>query len=131
MSQENVEIVRKLYAGLGKGDMWGAAPLFDPTIELHRYGGQPGSWRGLDGLATGAKDYMEAFHDLRIEGERFVDLGDEKVLVFRSDHGRGRDSGLPFAQELADVLTLREGRIVKWESYWDRADALEAVGLRE
>jgi ketosteroid isomerase-like protein len=37
----------------------------------------------------------------------------------------------PFDQELGDVLTLRDGRIVEWLAYWNRAEALQAVGLRE
>jgi ketosteroid isomerase-like protein len=39
------------------------------------------------------------------------------VLVYARHRGTGRDSGLPFDQELGDVLTLREGRIVTWMAY--------------
>jgi ketosteroid isomerase-like protein len=131
VSQEDVEVVRGLYEGFAQGKLWEAAPLIDQDIELRRFGGQPGVWRGLDAFTAGIVEYIEAFHDLRIEGEEFVDLGGGRVLVCARHRGTGRDSGLPFEQELGDVLTLRGGRIVQWLAYWDRAEALEAVGLRE
>ena len=33
--------------------------------------------------------------------------------------------------QLADLFTLRDGKIVRYDSYWNRAEALEAVGLSE
>jgi ketosteroid isomerase-like protein len=131
VSREDVEVVRRLYEGFAQGKLWDAAPLLDQDIVLRRFGGQPGVWRGLDAFTAGIVEYIEAFDNLRIEGEEFVDLGGGRVLVYARHRGTGRDSGLPFDQELGDVLTLREGRIVTWMAYWDRADALEAVGLRE
>ncbi len=32
---------------------------------------------------------------------------------------------------IGTLLTLRDGKIVRWEYYWERADALEAVGISE
>jgi ketosteroid isomerase-like protein len=29
------------------------------------------------------------------------------------------------------IFTLREGKIVRWEAFWDRQRALEAAGLSE
>jgi len=131
MSQDDVEVVRGLYQGFADGNLWGAAPLIDPDIVLRRFGGQPGEWRGLAAFTAGIVEYIEAFDHLRIEGEEFVDLGGGRVLVYARHRGTGRDSGLPFDQELGDVLTLRDGRIVQWLAYWNRDEALEAVGLRE
>jgi hypothetical protein len=62
-------------------------------------------WRGLDAFTAGIVEYIEAFDNLRIEGEEFGDLGGGTVLVYPRHRGTGRDSGLPFDQELGDVLT--------------------------
>jgi len=34
-------------------------------------------------------------------------------------------------QRVGHVLTIRDGQAVRWMSYAESADALEAVGLRE
>ena len=43
----------------------------------------------------------------------------------------GKQSGVPIEHEFGDVFTLRDGKVVRFESYWNRADALEAAGLSE
>jgi ketosteroid isomerase-like protein len=42
--------------------------------------------------------------------------------------GRG---GIEVQAKSATVLTLRDGRMVRWTMYQDRAEALKAVGLGE
>ena len=135
MSQQNVEIVRGLYGDFARGVFWNAAPLFAPEVVLKRIGGEfsdafPGEWRGIEAFTAGQLEYIEAFEDLRVQGEEFFDLGD-RVLVLVRHRGKGRESGLPYDREVADLLTLRDGVVVRWEGYWDRTEALEAVGLRE
>lgn len=44
--------------------------------------------------------------------------------------GRGRFSGVDADWQLAIVYTIRDGRILRGEDYFDRAEALEAVGLQ-
>jgi ketosteroid isomerase-like protein len=58
------------------------------------------------------------------------DLG-ERVVVAYVIQGRARASGLVFdgGQELAQVATLRDGMITSMRDYFNRREALEAVGL--
>jgi ketosteroid isomerase-like protein len=133
MSRENVDLVRRLYDDLAQGKFRGHTDLFDPDIELQRSWGTPRSpdvWRGLEAFAQGMREYIEAFRDLRVEGEEFIDLGD-RVLVHTRHRGLGKGSGIPYEKEITDVVTVRDGLIVRWATYWNRAEALEAVGLRE
>ena len=44
---------------------------------------------------------------------------------------QGKTSGLPFEHEFGDLFTLSDGKVLRYASYWDRADALEAAGLSE
>ena len=133
MSEENVETVRRLYGLWANGDL--SADHFDPEVEYSRIGaGTPdmeGRWLGLDDLSTAMLDYLRAFSDLRIEPERIIDLGGDRVLVLSRQTASGKQSGVPIEHEFGDVFTLRDGRVVRLESYWNRADALEAAGLRE
>jgi ketosteroid isomerase-like protein len=53
------------------------------------------------------------------------------VLVLSRQTATGKQSGVPIEHEFGDVFTLRDGKVVRFESYWNRADALEAAGLSE
>jgi ketosteroid isomerase-like protein len=57
-----------------------------------------------------------------------MDLGD-RVLVLARQTGRGRRSGIVTERELAYLCTVRNGKIARFEAYWDRSDALRAAGL--
>ncbi len=133
MSQENVEIVRGLYEHWQVGD-FRFASCFDAQVEHSRIGaGTPdmeGRWRGLDAFSAAFREYLRAFSDLRIHAERIIDLGD-RVLGLTRHTARGRLSGVPIEHEAGDLFALRGGRIVRFDAYWDRAEALEAAELPE
>ena len=74
---------------------------------------------------------LRSWDGLRNELERITDLDDERVLVFERQVGRGRTSGLVMEREMGSLFTLRDGKIIRWDTYWERADALEAAGLQE
>ena len=134
MSQRNVEIIRRLYEQWGRGDL-SASDFFDPDVEFSRIGVQTpdmeGQWHGLDELRAAIRDYLEPLSDLHISAERITDLGGDRVLVFSRHTARGKQSGVPIEHELGDLLILRDGKIVRWDAYWNRSAALEAAGLRE
>jgi ketosteroid isomerase-like protein len=134
MSQKNVEVVRQVYEHWARGD-FSATDFFDPEVVYSRIGtetpGMEGEWRGLDGMSGATREYFLAFSGLRIEAERMIDLGDDRVLVLTRQTARGKLSGAPFDHELADLMTLRDGKIVGMAAYWHRAEALKAVGLSE
>ena len=141
MSQENVEIVRRNYAALVDALEGGGFKTsrfldwVDPEID----------WQGpreFPDLAEprvgpeGVRDYVrvlfEAIEDYRMIPEEFIDAGDDRVLVFSREAGRGRGSGAEvITQPTAHLWTLRDGKAVRMRSYWKRGEALEAAGLRE
>ena len=133
MSEENIEIVRELFERWATGDL--TADCFDPDIEYLRTGtGNPimeGRWLGRDEVSTAMRDYIRAFSDLRIEAERIVGLSGDRVLVLSRHTARGKESGVPIEHEMGDLFTMRDGKIVRYASYWIRAEALEAAGVSE
>ena len=132
MSEKNVEIVRRLYASWERGDLQ-TADFFDVEVEHSRIGselpGINGDWRGIEAFGVALADYIDALADLHIEAERVIDLGGERVLVLSRQTARGKTSGLRFDREFGDLFTLRDGKVLRYVSYWDRAEALEAAGL--
>jgi ketosteroid isomerase-like protein len=68
--------------------------------------------------------------DYMPEVEEAVDLGEHVLVVLRSS-GRGSQSGVRVTQRIAGVWTFEEDRIVRGKAFGSRAEALEAVGVRE
>jgi ketosteroid isomerase-like protein len=53
----------------------------------------------------------------------------DRVVARTKWHGAGH--GADADLEMSQVITIRKGRIVRLEFFWDHAEALEAVGLSE
>jgi hypothetical protein len=62
------------------------------------------------------------------ESVSIIDAGD-RVVVRHIAHGVGR--GPAFHLEFMTVSTLRNGRTILIDYFWDHAEALKAVGLQE
>jgi ketosteroid isomerase-like protein len=62
--------------------------------------------------------------------EEIIDAGDQ-VVVVAHHQGRGRASGVDVDTRFYEVYTLREGKVWRVDEYTERAEALEAAGLRE
>ena len=133
MSQENVEILRRVYERWASGDL--SADFFDPDVEFSGIGAETpdmeGRWLGLDETWSAIREYIQPLSDLRIEAERIIDLDGDRVLVLSRQTARGKQSGVPIEHELGDLFTLRDGKIVRYDTYWNRAKALEAAGLED
>ena len=144
MSRENVEIVRRLYREITR-DLSGPAgegEIRPPPLELLD---EEIEWRGPrefpdlaeplyghDGVRRYMEKVMEAIEDYRMVPEEFIDAGDDQVLVFSREGGRGRASGAEVqTHPTAHLWTIRDGKAVRMQSYWERSDALEAAGLRQ
>ncbi len=134
MSQENVEIVRRLYEAWGRGD-FSSLEWADPEIEYVIVDGpEPGSWSGRAAMAQSMRSILNTWENARIEADEYTELEDERVLVFNHLSGRGKTSGLDVGQMKrngAAILHLRDGRVTRYVSYNDRDRALADLGLRE
>jgi len=135
MSQENVETIRRMYERWLRDDA-SLFDTFDQEIELHPdpsadWVGVNDIYRGHDGVRSYMAQVYEAFEDYRPEVEDLLDAGD-KVITLAIEHGRGRRSGARVeARRTAHVWTMRANKAIRLDLYLDRAEALEAAGLRE
>jgi ketosteroid isomerase-like protein len=138
MSQENVEIVRRIYslgadaAGVVRGDYDDAfREYFDRDHELLPPSAYPDielSYRGVAGWRQWFGQMDEIWHDFRTEPERFFDAG-ARVVVFVRVSGKAKGGGPALAISSAHVLTLRDGKVTRTDVFLDRAEALDVVGL--
>jgi ketosteroid isomerase-like protein len=134
MSQENVEIVRSIYAAWERGDFTSAG-WAHPEIEyVAADGPAPGGSTGLAGMAEAFRDWLSTWEEWRVEAEEYRVLDGERVLVLFHFSARGKTSGLEIAQiwtKGASLFHLCGGQVTRLVQYLDRAKAFEAVGLRE
>ncbi|MCA1695966.1 MAG: nuclear transport factor 2 family protein [Actinobacteria bacterium] len=134
MSEENVEIVRRIFDAWGAGDFSVGPDVFDSDVMFIVRSPFPES-AVLVGPAA-IRQYMSNFlpqfkpGSLTIKGERFRVAGDT-VLIDVAQHGEGRFSGLEADFSYFMLVTLRGGTIVRIESIQDPMEALEAAGLSD
>jgi hypothetical protein len=66
-----------------------------------------------------------------VEIEETVDLGGDRVLASVRYQGRGKVSRADTEAHVWGINVVRGDKIVSVQTYLNRADALEAAGLRE
>jgi ketosteroid isomerase-like protein len=134
MSQENVDLVRSIFAAWERGD-YSSAEWAHPKIEyVVADGPTPGSWTGLDGMAEAMRDWLSAWEEFRVEGDEYRELDGERVLVRVHRRGRGRMSGLELGQmqtKGAMQFYVHGGKVTRLVVYQDRERALADLGMSE
>jgi len=130
MSEENVRSVRESYATPGAlFATW--AGRMAPDVEFDFTAVYPDKpvMNGIEELRRFRA--QGPWEQLRFEPERFLDIDEEHVLVFVRVNATGKGSGVPVELRNAHEFTIRDGMLVGFKVYGDRATALEAAGLRE
>ena len=131
MSQENVGLVHDLAEAVNRGDLdWLLAHADEELEFIPLRAGTEGSFRGPEGLRRYMEDTQESFdifevslNDVRAVGDKAVGCGTLRL--------RGRGSGIETEVTTAAVARFRQGRLLHFKDYGDRAEALEAAGLSE
>jgi uncharacterized protein len=131
MSQENVEIVRRVYEAAASRDATSIFALYDPDVELDatRMGvGDLGIYHGHEGLRSLFGEFHEVWGQIEYDYEELIDAGQDVVAVV-TRHARGRASGVDVEAPLALLWTVREGKVTRVVWFPTRDEAFEAAGL--
>jgi ketosteroid isomerase-like protein len=134
MSQENVEITQRAFEAFNRGDLdLLASEFWEPRIEWQTSREDPdaATHKGSEEVRRYVEQWLDSFEGLHANIEECVDVGDGRIFTWIRWTGRGRASGIEAEWWLAVVYTLRDGRVVRAEEYFDRAEGLEAAGLSE
>ena len=133
MSEENVEIVRKLVEAWNEHDESLAASYLADDIEWAPAG--PAAvdrviYRGREECARGFAAVWETWEEFRFQEGEVRDL-DDSVLWLGRVQMRGRTSQVELDQEFANRFQLRAGLITDVRAFLTWQEALEAAGLSE
>lgn len=138
MSDENVELVRRFYAELASEGSTRAfeqrltdealgrfldpriewVPVPDSVLAVDRY-------RGFEGVRRFWGEFLSAWESYGVEPVRFDDFGDRVAVVV---HIVGRTHELEVDETRSSLLTVRDGRVVRVQSFADPEGAREAAG---
>ncbi len=128
VSQENIDLVRSgikdvhaFWAMLDEFVIWDLrarphAPDLDDV------------YVGRDAVIKASSQYWGTWDDYRVEADELFEA-DPSVVVILHEYGRGKGSGVPFDLVHPQLWTFRRGRIIRWDSFQSKADAVEAAGL--
>src|SRR3984893_1766492 len=125
MSEENVELVRSIYRLWAEHES--AAHLIDAELEYVNppYALEAGTSRDRRTLGK----IREVYPDFRVEPERFIDAGEDVVVI---GIARGTSaSGLEAQWRQGYVWTVRDGKAIRFRWFNDPDEALDAVGRSE
>jgi ketosteroid isomerase-like protein len=132
MSEENVQIVRRIYKeGLIDRDPKRLLDHFaTPDIEYidPPEAVDPGTRRGRTEVMLALRRARQSSTTYRHELHELFDLGDTVVAAVSRHAGRPSSSEM---QEEAHTWTFRDGKVVRFERGGNLEAALEAAGLRE
>ena len=132
MSEENVEIVRRIYDEILEHPE-AVRDLYAPDYEMDLTDTAPdiGLVRGLDAALEALGPYFEGFDDFRMEIDEVVHADDQKLVVAMHDSGRMHGSDSVVSNHRFHVWTFRDGKVTYFSAHLDRGQALKAAGLSE
>ena len=131
MSDADVELITRMYRAWNSGDMAALVDAFDAEVEV-----RPALsaflastvYRGHEGVATLYEETYEPWAELHAEPERFIDAG-ERTVVVAALRARVPGGQVDVEGEIAQVVTVRDGKIVRLDGYEEPEAAFAAVGV--
>lgn len=134
MSEENVELIRGLYAAFGAGDVPGVLARMSPEIvwnEAENFPYADGNpYRGPEAILTGVFARLgtewEGFAALP---EEFLDAGDTVVVLGRY-RGTYRTTGRTLDAQLVHVWRVADGKALAFQQYTDTLQAARVMERR-
>jgi ketosteroid isomerase-like protein len=133
MLADNVETLRRYHDLLNES---GEPPvgLFHSEVEVHMFEGSPisGPYHGQEGLRQWRDDVFDVIDSWSIVLDDVITGDDPDVMVALERFvGRMKHTGLEANFPLAVLVHFRDGLIVRFQGYRDRAEALDAAGLTD
>ena len=134
MSQENVELTRRILDAFIRRDVEAFVALLGPDVVWEENPELPGLrdvYRGRAEVREWMAAVLEVFENLQVEVVELTDLSDDRVFAETVLTALGQGSGVPVELRFWMVIWLAEGKITRRQVFWTRDQALGAAGLSE
>jgi len=130
MSHET-EVLTDFFAAINRNDMHAMTKDFDPEIVRIEPQGHAtaGTYRGIADVQAHVAKGRGTWAEGTCEPEEFLANGD-RVVVYLHARVRLHDSTEWVGGRFADGFVFRNGRIVHYQTFWERDEALEWAGIR-
>jgi ketosteroid isomerase-like protein len=134
MSEESatpalVELVRQVIDAFNSGDIERVVGLIHRDFEASvppQFSAEPDIYRGHQGIRRYFDSFNDAMSEIHFEQGAFTEVGDAVVVAVRLT-AKGRSTGIVVEQQLAQVFTARDGKLLQIRSYGSLPEALQSV----
>jgi ketosteroid isomerase-like protein len=133
MSQENVEIVRRAFDSINRGDVDAALEAAADDFEMdwsNSIGPLKGVYRGRPEVLRLWRSFLDAWDSLQWDPEEIIDVDEFRVIAVNHVRMSGRGSGADVEAIGVQLWTIREGEALSIKLYQSKDEALEAAGLQ-
>ena len=130
MTMNNVDLVAGVYAAFGAGDVPKVLGAMHPQIQWtetvgYKFGG---IFRGPQAVLENVFARIQVdFESFSVDVERLIDAGN--VVVMQGHYvAKGKATGKSVRAAVAHVLTISDGKIVRFDQYVDSATINPIIG---
>ena len=130
---DDVALVRRGLELWNGGDWDAAIAELDPEVEwvtdeVVAGLGFERTYSGREGVRRFWHAWVEMWESMKVDVEDLIDRGDDVIALV---HFRARArAGLEVDQPVAFRFILREGKVYRFQAWWDRAEARRELGLQ-
>jgi len=129
MSTE-IAALKHFFAAVNRSDMQAITRDFDPLIVRIEPQGfdTAGTYRGVDEVRDHVARGRGTWAEGSCDPEEFLENGD-KVVVYLHARVRLKDATDWIDGRFADGFVFRNGKIIEYRTFWERADAVKWAGI--
>jgi ketosteroid isomerase-like protein len=126
------DVLEQFFAAINRNDMQAIIKDFDPEIVRVEPEGFPtsGTYRGIDEVQEHVRQGRGTWAEGTCTPEKFLERGD-RVVVYLHAWVRLHDATEWIGGRFADGFTFRDGKIVEYVTFVNRADALKWANIED
>ncbi len=126
MSQQNVELVKRMYEDLNQGDLEAMLAVLDPDMEWWTRRDNPDTslLRGREGFSAHWAEITGVLEEFRQQATEVIDAGEYVVVCV---HQTARTRGALIEQDEVHMWRCRDGCVVELREFHEKREALDAI----